>query len=173
MRYAQIRECDISDGEGVGVALFVQGCHFHCKNCFNKETWNFDGGKQWTPEVKEQFLRLADKPYIKRISILGGEPLADENLNDVLDLVITIKNKFPLKSIWLYSGYSYENCVYQSESNKNILRREILKYIDVMIDGQYIDSKRDINLKWRGSSNQRVIDMKKSLQCNEIVLYCD
>ena len=133
IHYASIRNLDISNGEGIGVALFVQGCHFHCYNCFNTETWDFNGGKEWTPDVKEKFLELIDRPYIKRVSILGGEPLADENLDDVLDLVTEINKRYnfqkvdsvnhckigvsedenadeirlslPNKSIWLYSGY--------------------------------------------------------------------
>ena len=132
---------DISNGEGVGVALFVQGCHFHCYNCFNTDTWDFNGGKEWTPEVKEKFLELIDKPYIKRVSILSGEPLADENLDDVLDLVTEINKRynfqkvdsanpckmgvsevenadeirlsFPNKSIWIYSGYDYQKVMRQ------------------------------------------------------------
>ena len=135
IHYASIRNLDISNGEGVGVALFVQGCHFHCYNCFNTETWDFNGGKEWTPDVKEKFLELIDRPYIKRVSILGGEPLADENLDDVLDLVTEINKRynfqkvdsvnhckigvsevenadkirlsFPNKSIWIYSGYQW------------------------------------------------------------------
>ena len=135
IHYASIRNLDISNGEGIGVALFVQGCHFHCYNCFNTETWDFNGGKEWTQEVKEKFLELIDRPYIKRVSILGGEPLADENLDDVLDLVTEINKRynfqkvdsanpckmgvsevenpdkirlsFPNKSIWIYSGYQW------------------------------------------------------------------
>lgn len=177
IHYASIRNLDISNGEGVGVALFVQGCHFHCYNCFNPDTWDFNGGKEWTPETKEKFLQLADRPYIKRISLLGGEPLADENLNDVSDLVTTIKEKFSQKTIWLYSGYSFEDCLIKPKvCDENIfraLRYKILKNVDVMVDGRYIDSQRDITLKWRGSSNQRVIDTQKSLKENKIVLYCD
>lgn len=108
IRYAQIRSLDLSNGEGVGVALFVQGCHFHCENCFNPETWDFDGGKEWTEEVKNKFLELANKSYIKRISILGGEPLAKENLDDVLDLVNEFRLSKSEKSIWLYTGYTWE-----------------------------------------------------------------
>ena len=143
MRYAQVRSMDISNGEGIGVSLFVQGCPFnpHCYNCFNTETWDFNGGKEWTQEVKEKFLELIDRPYIKRVSILGGEPLADENLDDVLDLVTEINKRYnfqkvdsvnhckigvsedenadeirlslPNKSIWLYSGYDYQKVMRQ------------------------------------------------------------
>ena len=109
MRYASIRKLDISNGEGVGVALFVQGCRFnpHCYNCFNPDTWDFNGGKEWTPEIKDKFLELIDRPYIKRVSILGGEPLADENLDDIFDLISEIKRRFSdTKTIWLYTGYT-------------------------------------------------------------------
>ena len=105
IHYASIRNLDISNGEGVGVALFVQGCPFnpHCYNCFNPETWNFNGGKEWTPEVEDKFIELASRPYIKRISLLGGEPLADENLDGVLHLIDRFRLSFPNKSIWIYS----------------------------------------------------------------------
>lgn len=208
MRYNQIRECDIANGEGIGVALFVQGCHFKCKNCFNPETWDFNGGKEWTPEVKEKFLELVDRPYIKRVSILGGESLADENLDGVLDLVTEINKRYnilqdivcnnnsdhnilnrntdeirlllPNKSIWIYSGYTWNqvmNPIITSDFNPkrdDIIRKrqEIIKQCTVMVDGRYIDSQRDIALKWRGSINQKVIDIKKSIMQNDLVLYC-
>ena len=194
MRYAQIRELDISNGEGVGVALFVQGCPFnpHCHNCFNPDTWDFNGGKEWTPDVKEKFLELIDRPYIKRVSILGGEPLADENLDGVLDLVTEINKRYnapqdivcnndldrnilsensdeirllyPTKTIWIYSGYTWNqvmNPVITDDFNPSrdeLLdkRKEIVKQCTVMVDGRYIDSQRDITLKWRGSLNQNI-----------------
>ena len=105
IRYASIRNFDISNGEGVGVALFVQGCHFHCYNCFNTNTWDFNGGKEWTQDTENKLIELASRPYIKRLSILGGEPLADENLDGVLHLVDRFRLSFPNKSIWLYTGY--------------------------------------------------------------------
>lgn len=201
IRYAQIRECDVSNGEGVGVALFVQGCNFHCRNCFNPETWDFNGGKEWTPEVEDKFIELANRPYIKRISLLGGECLADENLDTVLNLVNKIRPLLPNKTIWLYTGYTLHTCKYFDEDiftfnpnyyhpnplngeplevdDKSFLikqdrkRVEIIKSVDVLVDGRYIDSQRDISLKWRGSSNQRVIDVKESIKQNKVVLYCD
>lgn len=149
MRYALMRKMDISNGAFVGVSLFVQGCHFHCKNCFNEETWDFKGGHEWTQETKERFLELMHKPYIKRISILGGEPLANENVEDVVDLMKTIVQKYPDKDIWVYSGYTME-------AIKKRGLDDVLKYADVIVDGQYVDELRDIRLKWRGSSNQRI-----------------
>ena len=203
IHYASIRNLDISNGEGIGVALFVQGCHFHCYNCFNTETWDFNSGKEWTPEVKEKFLELIDRPYIKRVSILGGEPLADENLDDVLDLVTEINKRynfqkvdsanpckmgvsedknadeirlsFPNKTIWIYSGYQWSEIfndgVYLTRDCAGWKRREIVKKCDVMIDSKYVDSLRDPQLKWRGSSNQHVIDVEKSMIKGEIVLW--
>lgn len=112
MNYAQIRSMDISNGEGVGVALFVQGCHFHCKNCFNSDTWDFNSGKEWTSEIKNEFIKLANKPYIKRISILGGEPLAKENVDEVKKLVNEIRILLPEKTIWLYTGFKWEDIMH-------------------------------------------------------------
>lgn len=174
MNYASIREMDISNGESIGVALFVQGCHFHCKNCFNSETWDFNGGKEWTEDIKNKFLKLIDKPYINRISILGGEPLADENVENVLKLVNEIRISFPNKNIWIYSGYTIEEAIKKTGLTYNdiqLKRFNILKQCDVLVDGRYIDSERDITLKWRGSKNQRVIDLKKTYQEKRIVLY--
>ena len=175
MRYAQIRELDISNGEGIGVALFVQGCRFACKNCFNPDTWDFNGGKEWTPEVEDKFIELASRPYIKRISLLGGECLADENLDGVLNLVNKIHLSFPNKTIWIYSGYRWSEIfndgVYLTRDCAGWKRREIVKKCDVMIDGKYMDSLRDPQLKWKGSSNQHVINIEKSMIKGEIVLW--
>ena len=179
MRYAQIRSMDISNGEGVGVSLFVQGCDRHCFNCFNSETWDFNGGKEWTEETKNKFTELIDRPYIKRISILGGEPLAEQNLDEVLSLIKEIRISFPDKTIWLYTGYSYSeifrgqsSCLSQEGLN-NFKRREIIKLCNIVVDGEYIDEQKDLSLKFRGSKNQRVIDVKQSLAQNKIILYCD
>lgn len=168
---------DISNGEGVGVALFVQGCRLRCHNCFNPETWDFNGGKEWTEEVKSKFLELANRPYIKRISILGGEPLAEENLDGVLDLVNKIRLSSPHKSIWLYSGYTWEQLFEDDDFDiqggicENQTRRSIVLSSDVFVDGRYIDSQRDILLPYRGSRNQRLINIKESIRKNEIILY--
>ena len=179
MRYSSMRNLDISNGEGVGVSLFVQGCPFHCKNCFNSDTWDFNGGKEWTEKTKNKFMELIDRPYIKRVSFLGGECLADQNLDEVLKLVKQIRISFPKKTIWLYSGYSYSeifrgqsSCLSQEGLN-NFKRREIISNVDVLVDGEYIDEQKDLSLKFKGSKNQRVIDVKQSLAQNKVVLYCD
>ena len=157
MRYASIRDLDISNGNDIGVALFVQGCHFHCKNCFNKSTWDLDGGKEFTKETCYKFMKLVNRPFIKRVSILGGEPLAKENVDDVCNILKQIKNK----TIWVYTGYTFET----------VKNYDIMKYIDYLVDGQYVDELRDFRLRFRGSSNQRIIDVQKSLKENKVILY--
>lgn len=180
MRYASIRSLDISNGEGVGVSLFVQGCPFHCKNCFNSDTWDFNGGKEWTEKTKNKFMELIDRPYIKRVSFLGGECLADQNLDEVLKLTKQIRISFPEKTIWLYTGYELSEIIKQEQHEKVSgipdvwsKRWEIIKLCNIVIDGEYIDEQKDITLKWRGSKNQMVIDVKQSLAQNKIILYCD
>lgn len=180
MRFASMRNLDISNGEGVGVSLFVQGCDRHCFNCFNPDTWDFNGGKEWTEETKNKFIKLIDRPYINRISVLGGEPLAEQNLDEVLSLIKEIRISFPEKTIWLYTGFELSEIVKQEQHEKVSgipdvwsKRWKIIKLCNIVVDGEYIDEQRDITLKWRGSSNQRIIDVKQSLTQNKIVLYCD
>ena len=146
MRYASIRSMDISDGEGIGISLFVQGCHFHCKNCFNQSTWDFNGGEEFTNEIKEKMFQLLDKPYMVRISILGGEPLSPPNRQKVRDLCEEIKQRFPDKKLWLYTGYKKED----------LNDTDILDFVDVLVDGQYEDENRNLRLQFRGSTNQRI-----------------
>lgn len=169
MRYASIREFDVSNGENIGVSLFVQGCDKvpHCKNCFNPSTWNFDGGKEWNEKTKELFLELINRPYIKRVSILGGEPLSMQNCDEIYKLCSDIKKNFPDKKIWIYSGYKYEDISSCHTKLKTI------SCADILVDGEYIDEQKDISINWRGSRNQRVIDIKKTLSKNQIVLYCN
>lgn len=180
MRFASMRNLDISNGEGVGVSLFVQGCDRHCFNCFNSETWDFNGGKEWTEETKNKFIKLIDRPYINRISVLGGEPLAEQNLDEVLSLIKEIRISFPEKTIWLYTGYELSEIVKQEQYEKVSgipsvwsKRWKIISNVDVLVDGEYIDEQKDLTLKWRGSKNQRVIDTKQSLAQNKVVLYCN
>lgn len=215
MRYASIRSLDISNGEGVGVSLFVQGCDRHCFNCFNSETWNFNDGKEWTEVTKNKFMELIDRPYIRRISILGGEPLAEQNLDGVLSLIKEIREKYPIsqnpnsenigksrvledenskkiriffpeKTIWLYTGYEWNqimnikvtqpffSCQDLESKIQNMLKRqEIIKLCNVVVDGEYIDEQKDLTLKFRGSKNQRVINAPESLKQGKVVLYCE
>ena len=162
MRYNLIRKMDISNGPGVRVSVFMQGCSFHCKNCFNSETWDFEGGKEFNDETIEKILNLCGQNYVEGLSILGGEPMHPTNIEGTTKLAKAFKEKYPNKSIWVWSGFLYD---------RDLKDKEVLKYIDVLVDGQYVDELHDTTLKWRGSSNQRVIDVKKTLQNKDIVLY--
>ena len=161
MRYNKIRKMDISNGEGVRVSIFMQGCAFHCENCFNPETWDFDGGKEFDDKVIEHVIELCDKSHITGLSILGGEPMHPKNIQGTKKLCQRFKEKFKDKTIWCWTGYLFDN----------VPDKEVLNYIDVLIDGRFINSEFDPNLEWRGSKNQRVIDVQKSLKKKEIVLY--
>ena len=162
MRYNKIRRMDISNGPGVRVSIFVQGCTFNCKNCFNPETHDFKGGKEFTDETIEEILNLCDSDYIAGLSILGGEPLHPKNIDGVTELAKAFKNRYKDKNIWVWTGFLFD---------RDLKDKEILNYIDVLVDGQYKDELHDFTLKWCGSSNQRVIDVKKSLKKDKIVLY--
>lgn len=164
MRYNKIRKMDISNGPGVRVSLFVQGCTFNCKGCFNPDTHDFKGGKEFTTEEVETIINLANKSQIKGLSILGGEPLHPNNVESVTMLAEYFKYKYPEKTIWLWSGYKFED----------ILKREdhkIFEFIDIMVDGQFEEDKKNIKLKYCGSENQRVIDVQESLKQNKLILY--
>lgn len=181
MRYAQIRSTDISNGEGIGVSLFVQGCPFHCKGCFNSETWDFNGGEQWTTDKFNEFITLAGQPFVKRISILGGEPLCGNNLSEVFSLVKEIRSTFPQKNIWLYTGYTWEGIMcsvvttdFNPERDLVIdMRKQVIHNIDILVDGRYEENERDLSLAFRGSRNQRIIDVQASLKQGKVVLYME
>lgn len=160
MRYNKIRKMDISNGPGVRVSIFVQGCTFNCKNCFNPETHDFAGGKEFTDETIARVLKLCENDGVEGLSILGGEPLHAKNIDGVTRLAKAFKQKFPQKTLWVWSGFLFENYVKE---------KEIAQYIDVLVDGQYVDELHNPTLSWRGSENQRVIDVKKSLKCQKIV----
>lgn len=160
MRYAKVRAEDISNGPGIRVSLWVQGCNRHCKDCFNPETWSFDGGRIFNRRIKIQFLELARPDKIVGFSILGGEPL--QQGKDMLDLVKSMKEEFPNKTIWMWTGYKYEDLDDE--------QREIISYIDVLVDGEFISSRKTPNRKFAGSGNQRVIDVQKSLKANKVQL---
>lgn len=179
MRYASIRSLDISNGEDIGVSLFVQGCDRHCFNCFNPESWDFNGGYEWDKQARETFFSLVNRPFIKRVTILGGEPLADQNLKGIYDVVTMIKTQYPDKKVWLYTGYTLSDCDFHGVNGINcncdedVYWYQIIKSCDVIVDGEYKDNLRDITLQFRGSSNQRLIDVKKSMQTGHIVLWGD
>lgn len=162
MRYNKIRKMDISNGPGVRVSVFMQGCTFNCKNCFNPETHDFKGGKEFTDEVIEKIIDLCSKDYVVGLSILGGEPMHPLNIEGTTKLAKAFKEKYPNKTIWSWTGFLLD---------RDLKNKEVLNYIDVLVDGQYRDELHDFRLKWRGSSNQRVIDVQKSLKEDKIVLF--
>lgn len=162
MRYNKIRKMDISNGPGVRVSIFMQGCSFNCKNCFNKETHDFNGGKEFDDSTIERVLELCDNENIEGLSILGGEPMNPTNIEGTTKLAKAFKEKYPNKTVWSWSGYSFDNYLKD---------KEVVKYLDVLVDGQYNDDLRNPTLKWKGSENQRVIDVQESLKDSNIVLY--
>lgn len=164
MRYNTIRKMDISNGPGVRVSVFMQGCEFHCPECFNKETWDFEGGNEFTDETIDEILNLCSKSHIKGLSILGGEPMHPKNIEGTEKLAKAFKERFPEKDIWVWSGFTFEN--YLSKQNA-------LKYIDVIVDGQFVNDLHSPKLSFKGSSNQRTIDVKKSLEKGKVVLLQD
>ena len=163
MRYAYINTCDICNGKYFGVSLFVQVCHFHCKNCFNKSTWEFNAGKEFTEETMEHLITLMNRDYINRFTLLGGEPLAPENVESSKEILKEAKESYPNKYVWLFTGYTYEE----------ILDKSILNYVDVLVDGRFVDELKDLSLAFRGSSNQRIIDVKESIKNNKVILYME
>lgn len=164
MNYHKIEKTSIANGEGIRVVLWVSGCSLHCKGCHNPETWNLNSGKPFDEEAKRELFEALDKPYIQGITFSGGHPLEPQNVEEIINLAKEIKEKFPTKDIWLYTGYTLEEIYY-----KEIAR--ILLYIDVLVDGEYIEEQRNLTLKWCGSCNQRVIDVQETLKGNKIILY--
>lgn len=160
MRYNKIRKMDISNGPGIRVSIFMQGCSFHCKDCFNNETWDFKAGKEFNDEIINKVLDLASLPHIVGLSILGGEPMHPNNREGTIKLAKAFKKRYPNKDIWVWSGYLFDEL-------KDI---EGLSYIDTLVDGRFVLEKANPTLKFRGSSNQRVIDVKKSLKAGNVVL---
>ncbi len=150
MNYLNILDCDIADGEGIRIALFLSGCSHKCKSCHNPESWNCNSGEPFTDKIKEKLIQLLDRPYIDGLTLTGGDPLFENNREEVTKLCKEIKTIFPNKTIWLYTGYVYEE----------ISNLDILNYIDVIVDGPFVQELRDITLPFRGSSNQRIIRLK-------------
>ena len=173
----------MNNGNGLRVVLWLSGCSHHCYNCQNPQTWNPDSGIQFDESAKQEIFTELSKDYISGITFSGGDPLHENNLDYVLKLVQQIRISFPEKSIWLYTGYNfdllnskyneYKYTPFAANADEWLTRWEIISNVDVLVDGEYIDEQRDITLKWRGSSNQRVIDVKQSLTQNKVVLYCN
>ena len=173
MNYATIKNCDIANGPGVRISLFVSGCTHRCKGCFNEVAWDFDYGQPFTQETAEEILNMLAPPHIAGITLLGGEPFEPQNQPALLDLLRQIKAKMPEKSIWAFSGYLFEKDILAGRLGQKEITQEFVSYLDVLVDGPFILEKKDLMLRFRGSSNQRLIDVKASLQSGTTVLWND
>lgn len=173
MNYASIKDCDIANGPGVRVSLFVSGCTHRCKGCFNREAWDFDYGTPFTQQTIDQILEMLKPSYIKGLTILGGEPFEPQNQAPVVDLLRQIKQKYPEKSIWAFSGYLFDRDILSGNLGDWEITKEYLSYLDVLVDGPFVEAKKDLMLRFRGSSNQRLIDVPKSLATGAVVEWCD
>ena len=171
MNYGEIKNFDIANGEGVRVSLFVSGCTHHCKNCFNKETWDFGFGKPFTAETEELLLKELEPDYIDGLSLLGGEPFEPQNQAALLPFLRRVKELFPKKNIWCYTGYLFDRELLSESRARCEHTDEMLSLIDILVDGEFVQELYSITLQFRGSSNQRIIDVKKSLAAGEVVEY--
>ena len=171
MNYADIKKADIANGTGVRVSVFVSGCTHHCKNCFNQEAWDFNYGKEFTQKERDKVISELNHSYIEGLSLLGGEPLEHKNQQGLLPLLRQVKQKFPDKNIWCYSGYKFEDDIMGKMNKNGEETPELLSYIDVLVDGKFEEDKKDIALRFRGSSNQRILDAKKSVKEGKAVLF--
>lgn len=174
MNYAEIKYFDIANGPGVRVSIFVSGCTHRCKNCFNKIAWDFNYGTPFTDEVKNKIFDTCKDDYIKGLSLLGGEPFEPENQRELLELLREFKKKYPDKDVWCYSGYTYEQITGIETARCNTdIAKELLSNIDVLVDGKFVQELYSIRLQFRGSSNQRLIDLNKTRQSGNIILWTD
>ena len=173
MNYAEIKDCDIANGPGVRVSLFVSGCTHHCKGCFNEVAWDFHYGKPFTQETIDLILGMMRPDYIKGLTLLGGEPFEPQNQGAIVDLLRQIKQKMPKKSIWAFSGYLFDKDILSGKLGDWKITQEYLSYLDVLVDGKFIESKKNLSLRFRGSENQRLIDVPASLKEGKVVLWND
>lgn len=175
MNYHKIEKSSIANGTGIRVVFWCSGCRIHCKNCQNPKTWDLNSGKLFDETAKQELFEALDKPYIQGITFSGGHPLEKENVEEIYNLILEIRNKFPKKDIWTYTGLTWESLFLDEDDPSEIVydqfRRGVLLASDVVVDGAYVEELKDITLKWRGSSNQRVIDVRKTIEENQIILY--
>ncbi len=171
MNYGEIKKCDIANGEGVRVSLFVSGCTHHCKNCFNPETWNFSFGKPFDDAAKAEILEALAPDYINGLSLLGGEPFEPDNQRALLPFLKEVRSRFPAKTIWCYSGYLLDQELLTDSRARCECTDEMLSLLDVLVDGEFVDALKNISLPFRGSENQRIIDVKETLVKGEIILW--
>ncbi len=169
MNYAAIKTHDIANGPGVRVSLFVSGCTHHCDGCFNPETWDFHYGQPYTAETEQEILDACDKPYIRGLSLLGGEPFEPANQKALLPLLRRFRERFPDKTVWCYSGYNYELDMLTGQLGDWTVTKEMLGLLDVLVDGEFVQDQKDLNLRFRGSANQRIIDVPRSLEHDQVL----
>ena len=170
MNYGAIKKCDIANGVGVRTVLFVSGCTHHCKGCVQPETWNFDYGERYTKETEDEIIESLRPDYVDGITLLGGEPFEPENQRELVKLLRRIKKELPQKTVWSFSGYTYEELTGDSRAVCEVTN-EMLSMLDVLVDGEFVEAKRNISLRFRGSENQRLIDMNKTRKEGKIVLW--
>ena len=173
MHYATIKNCDIANGPGVRISLFVSGCTHRCKGCFNEVAWDFEYGQPFTQETIDYILTLLAPSYVKGLTLLGGEPFEPQNQGPIVELLRQIKAKYPQKSIWAFSGYLFDNDILAWRLGPREITEEYLSYLDALVDGPFIESKKDLMLRFRGSSNQRIINVPESLRQGTVVLWED
>lgn len=173
MNYATIKNCDIANGPGVRVSLFVSGCTHHCPGCFNEIAWDFDYGEPFTQRTIDGILEMLAPNYIKGLTLLGGEPFEPRNQPALLDLLRQVKKKYPAKSIWAFSGYLFDKDITAWRLGPRRITEELLSYLDVLVDGPFVQAKKNLSLRFRGSENQRLIDVPASMQSGKTVLWQD
>ena len=173
MYYAEIKNCDIANGPGVRVSLFVSGCTHHCKGCFNEVAWDFGYGKPFTQETINEILTMLKPSYIRGLTLLGGEPFEPQNQKDIVELLRQIKGAMPDKSIWAFSGYLFDRDILSGRLGDWNVAQEYLSYLDVLVDGPFVEEKKNLSLRFRGSENQRLIDVPASLAAGQVVLWQD
>ncbi len=171
MHYGEIKNCDIANGSGVRVSLFVSGCTNRCKNCFQPQTWDFGYGEEFTRETEDRIIALLGREYIAGLTVLGGEPFEPQNQRALLPFIKRVREALPEKNIWAYSGFTIEEMLKDGSHPHCEVTEELLGLIDVLVDGRFVEELKDISLKFRGSKNQRIIDVKKTLEAGSAVLY--
>lgn len=173
MNYAEIKKCDIANGPGVRISLFVSGCTHHCKGCFNEVAWDFDYGTPFTQATIDKIIEMMRPSYIRGLTLLGGEPFEPQNQGPIVELLRQIKEKLPGKSIWAFSGYLFDRDILSGCLGDWKITQEYLSYLDVLVDGPFVEEKKDLSLRFRGSENQRIIDVPASLRQGKLVLWQD
>ncbi|MBQ8302111.1 MAG: anaerobic ribonucleoside-triphosphate reductase activating protein [Clostridia bacterium] len=170
MHYAKINKCDIANGEGIRVSLFVSGCRNRCRGCFQPETWDFNYGNEFSENAAEEIFSAVENPSVRGLTILGGEPMEPENQKEILPFLLEFKSRFPEKTVWLYTGNTYEELIGEHRNHTEHIE-ELLSLIDILVDGRFVEEEKRLGLRFRGSNNQRIIDMQDTLKQGKIILW--